>query len=174
STEKFLWAFCDDYLELVKARRNGESGDEAAGSAVVGLTSALSVLLRLLAPYLPFVTEEVWSWWRPGSIHLASWPASRELLALIGGARDEAAERVYDDVIECLAAIRRERSLQKQGFRVPIVHARIGWDAERIARLRQADNDVKRAANVDNLEFVEQDGLTVQAEFGPPLHEAPA
>ncbi|CAN5737731.1 valine--tRNA ligase [soil metagenome] len=165
TTEKFLWAFCDDYLELVKARRNGEFGEPLAASAVTGLTSALSVMLRLLAPYLPFVTEEVWSWWRAGAIHRATWPDADGLLALIGGARDEEAERVYDDVSEALAAIRRERSVQKQGFKVPIVHARLAWTADRIARIRVAEADVKRAANVDVLEFGESDSLTVEARF---------
>ncbi|MEO6213885.1 MAG: class I tRNA ligase family protein, partial [Vicinamibacterales bacterium] len=176
TTEKFLWGFCDDYLELVKARRNGEFGGPAAASAVAGLTSALSVLLRLLAPYLPFVTEEVWSWWRPGSIHRAAWPVSSELLALIGGSRDQAAERAYDDVTEALAAIRRERSLQKQGFKVRMRRAKVGWTADRLARLGGSENDLKRAANIDVIEFVEHETLSVEAEFEPPASgsEVPA
>ena len=168
TTEKFLWAFCDDYLELVKARRNGEFGDGPAASAVAGLTSALSTILRLLAPYLPFVTEEVWSWWQPGSIHRASWPTPAELLKLIGGARDEEAERVYQDVTETLAAIRRERSVQKQGFKVRITRAQVGWTAERIARLKIAEDDLKRAANVDRIDFTDRETLSVEALFDSP------
>src|ERR1041384_557283 len=105
-TESFFWAFCDDYLELVKARRYGDFGADGAASANSAMLVALSALLRLFAPYLPFVTEEVWSWWQPGSVHRSTWPTPAEVVAPIGG-EDVGAVAVFKDAQTALADVRR-------------------------------------------------------------------
>ncbi len=83
-TEQFFWSrFTDTYLELVKARARSEGDAEGRASAVATLRLALSVLVRLFAPVLPYITEEVWSWAFASetgcaSVHGAPWPDERD------------------------------------------------------------------------------------------------
>ena len=116
-TEEFFWWFCDDYIELVKRRRSGD--DASAVSAATAGAAALGVTLRLFAPFLPFVTEEVWSWWRTGSVHRADWPTVEEVTALLGESAELPAVATQQ-ASAITARIRAERSSQKLGFGVPV------------------------------------------------------
>src|SRR6187399_3212510 len=112
-TESFFWSFCDDYLEMVKSRRYGDFTPEGAASANNAMLVALSTLLRLFAPYLPFVTEEVWSWWQRGSIHRASWPTPDDVVMEMGG-EDAAAVTVLEQTQLALGEVRRIKALGKK------------------------------------------------------------
>jgi len=139
-TESFFWSFCDNYVELVKSR--AYAGD---GSALVTLRTALSVLLRLFAPILPFVTEDVWSWWQNGSIHLATWPARSELPA---GSADGA---VFDIAGSVLAEVRKAKTAAKKSLRADVLRAVVSGSAEQLAALDAARGDVIDAGRIAEL-----------------------
>jgi valyl-tRNA synthetase len=154
-TETFFWRFCDDYLELVKGRRYGEQGTDGAASANSALVAALSVLLRLLAPFLPFVTEEVWSWWQSGSIHTAAWPAPGELESLTQGG-DEASraadERAYEWATSVLFEVRKQRSEAKQPLKVPITAVSVKCTADQVGLMPAVEADLRSALRVQRFD----------------------
>jgi len=156
-TESFFWSFCDDHVELVKDRAYGARGDDEAASAKAALAVALSVLLRLFAPVLPFVTEEVWGWWREGSVHRAPWPAAGEFTGLTG---DPA---VVADAATALSAIRKAKSDAKVSMRADVEAAVVTGEPDALGRVEQAASDLAAAGRVAHLTFVPAGGpLTVE------------
>jgi len=168
--EAFFWSFCDDYLELVKSRRYGDFGAEGAASANSAMLVALSTMLRLFAPFLPFVTEEVWSWWQPGSVHRAPWPTGAEVLHHIGGA-DETAAMVLSSTQGALADVRRIKAIEKRPVKAVITKAVLPLTLE---ALRPATRDFQAAAHVRDLQFGAVDSAQVEFEEAAPASGAPA
>ncbi|MEV8634973.1 valine--tRNA ligase [Streptosporangium sp. NPDC051023] len=150
-TERFFWEFCDDYLELVKAR--AYEGGAPARSAHAALRRALDVMLRLFAPFLPFVTEEVWSWWREGSVHRAAWPEAARLGAGSDGGPGGATE-LLPAVAAVLGHVRRAKSDARLSMRAEV--ARLTVTGGLADLVRQAQDDLCGAGAVE--EFVLQPG----------------
>ncbi|WP_166984710.1 valine--tRNA ligase [Canibacter zhoujuaniae] len=147
-TETFFWTFCDDYLELVKSRAYGEGAGQT--SAVATLRTALSVLVRLLAPTLPYVTEEVWSWFNDGSVHQAAWPTTDEVLAVAGSAADASLLQVAG---EAIIGVRGAKSEAKVSQRTGVLRAVISANAETAQKLEQVAADIKALGRITALEI---------------------
>jgi valyl-tRNA synthetase len=163
ATERFFWDFCDNYLELVKQRAYGAAGDWGAASARRTLELALSTLLRLFAPHLPFVTEEVWSWWQEGSIHVARWPDPEEL-----GTTTEASgadPAVYEVAAAVLGEIRKAKSSQQKSMRAEVARAVVRDESERLRALEAALEDVRQAGRVRKVDVVDADDFAVDVEL---------
>jgi valyl-tRNA synthetase len=163
ATERFFWDFCDNYLELVTQRAYGAAGERGAASARRTLELALSTLLRLFAPHLPFVTEEVWSWWQPGSIHRASWPDPGRLRDEVGAA--EADQLVYTVAAEVLGEIRKAKTTQQKSMRAEVDRAVVRDSAERLRALEAALDDVQQAGRVRKIDVLEAEDFTVDVEL---------
>jgi valyl-tRNA synthetase len=146
-TETSFWTWTDDYLELVKGR--AYDGGAAGASAHGALQLALAVYLRLFAPFLPFVTDEVWSWWHEGSVHRTPWPSNAELEAHAG---DPAVFRVTSDV---LTAVRRAKSDAKASMAAEVASVSVAAPLDSLALIRQAEADLKAAARATELTYSE-------------------
>jgi valyl-tRNA synthetase len=145
-TEAFFWDFCDDYVELVKNRAYGALGDRRAASARTALRSTLSALLRLFAPFLPFVTEEVWSWWQEGSVHRAAWPAAG-ILAPAGGSGPTGLSAL-DATRHVLGEIRRRKTEAGVSLRAPVAKVEVSGPATLVELVGAGTDDIKQAGAV--------------------------
>jgi valyl-tRNA synthetase len=173
-SETFFWWFCDFYLELVKGRRYDP--DPAVSASVSrALRLSLSAFQRLLAPFLPFVCEEVWSWWQEGSVHRASWPDAGELLAAVGDdgrdregvlAGEAAREAVALDVtVDVLREVRKAKSQAQVKMRAPVSRVVVHDTAERLSALALGEGDLLEAGTIERIETVEAEELAVEVEL---------
>ncbi|WP_232668485.1 valine--tRNA ligase [Pseudonocardia sp. TRM90224] len=156
ATERFFWTFCDDHVELVKDRAYG--GDPSATAA---LAIALSVQLRLFAPFLPFVTEEIWSWWQgESSVHRAAWPVpselgpdgDKELLAAVG---------------EALSAVRGAKTDRKMSMRTAVERLVVRGPLAALDRIAAARTDLVAAGRIGTLDLVADEASVA------PTYEVP-
>jgi valyl-tRNA synthetase len=154
-TEAFFWSFCDDYLELVKNR--AYAGGEGGASASAALSVALSTLLRLFAPFLPFVTEEVWSWWQEGSVHRALWPEPPQA--------DGADGSVLAATAEVLAQVRKAKSEAKASMRAPVERVVVRHVD---AGLALAEADLRDAGSISELVLQQADQPGVEVTLAVP------
>jgi valyl-tRNA synthetase len=172
--ERFFWFFCDDYLELAKPRAYGGRGQAPAASAIAALRLALSVLLRLFAPFLPFVTEEAWSWTEGGpmpggSIHRASWPTTEPLRLHAAGAdggtwAGRAGEGMLDAASAAIGSIRKAKSQARLPMRASARKLVVTASAPQLKALAEVLGDVQAAGAVAEVELRE-------GPAGEPVHE---
>ena len=156
--ESFFWTFTDDYVELVKDRAYGSRGEAAQASVHAALATTLDTLLRLFAPFIPFATEEVWSWWRSGSVHRAPWP----VIDGFAGLAQQGDPEVLTVVGEALSGLRKSKSEAKVKQRTAVTSATVSGPAAQLEQLRAGLDDLKAAGNAADLTLTDADGeLTV-------------
>jgi valyl-tRNA synthetase len=170
--EAFFWGFTDDYLELVKERAYGQGAFTTSeqASAVLALRKALLVLSRLFAPFLPFATEEVWSWWQSGagSVHLASWPTAEELTANL----DASNSSLLPIAADALHQLRKAKSDAKASMKAEVTSAtlEVPADAKHAVTLLLAD--LKAAGRIHELSIAEGAEIAMTNIVLAPVEEA--
>jgi valyl-tRNA synthetase len=180
--EGFFWWYCDFYLELVKGRRydsdRSEIGQQATASVSRALGASLSVFQRLFAPFLPFVAEEVWSWWQPGSVHHAPWPQEAELKGALGGDGGSESgggghvleEEALAITAEVLREVRKAKSQARRPMRAPVRRVVVRDSARRLEALELGSGDLLQAGSIEALERVVDEEFAVEVD----LAEEPA
>ena len=145
-TETFFWSFTDDYVELVKERTYGNQGEDAAKSARAALGLTTHTLLKLFAPFIPFVTEEVWSWWQEGSIHLTTWPQAQEVLT-----NQAIGVEALNNVTWILGEVRKVKTENKQSMKAEVKSLEVWAKTEVIDQVKAAQKDLLAAGNIKEL-----------------------
>ena len=167
-TEEFFWWFCDDYVELVKTRGYLSHSEEGAMSARAALRRALSTLQRLLAPLLPFVTEEVWNWWQTGSVHQSQWPTTNELtLGLASGPNEE----LLDAICGAIGVIRRAKTEAKVSQRAVVTEASFVASIDAASAITAGWADIADAGSVEkwSISTADTNEITVNVTLAPNI-----
>ena len=155
-TEKFFWgAFTDNYIELIKRRSRSEDDPKGRASAVATLRLALNVVLRLFAPVVPTITDEVWSWvfaeeTGDSSIHLTTWPVVAELDAIsvpdVNGS--------FSAACDAISAIRKAKSESGMSLNRELSVLNLETDEVGQQDLTLVIKDVAAAGGADDISFV--------------------
>ncbi len=162
-TEELFWWYCDYYLELVKGRRY--DAPEVAASVSRALRLSLSAFQRLFAPFLPFVCEEVWSWWQEGSIHRADWPDAEPLLDEARAGEPEREQRALATAADVLREVRKAKSQAKRPMRAPVARVLVRDTPERLGALELGADDLSSAGAIEALETEPAEELAVLVEL---------
>ena len=157
--ERFFWSdLCDNYLELAKARLYGEPGP-ARSAAQWTLYQTLLTVLKLLAPHLPYITEEIYQglfrqWESATSIHLSSWPAEQPLWM------DTPSEEAGKALLDILRQVRRYKAEYGLSVGAELASLCIHIAPEQRATIEQMLVDIKSATRATTIIIENGESLT--------------
>ena len=163
-TEAFFWAFCDDYLELVKSRAYGGRATAAASANADPARWPCPPSCGCSPRSCPSSPRRSWSWWQEGSVHRAPWPRVTEL----GGSR-RAPTRCAGGGGRVLGEVRKAKTAAGASMRAPARLVVVRDKAARLAALDQAGADVQEAGTIAEMVTEEADDFSVKVELAPAI-----
>ena len=150
--ENFFWhSFCDNYLEIVKDRlyNPDKRGKEARVSAQFSLYNSLLAILKMMAPVMPFITEEIYHMHyaqkeKLKSIHNSKWPDLKMV--------DEKSEKLGDVLVSAVQNVRKTKAERNMSLKVPVKKLMIK------AKITKSDfekikDDLSGATKAEDIEF---------------------
>ncbi len=171
-TESFFWEkFCDNYLELIKVRAYQEEMTPGKISALATLKFTLSVLLRLFAPFVPFFTEEAWSWifsdpaGKNKSVHTSAWPEEKEFSGIPKPEMNDA----FGATMEILAAVRKVKSEAKVSVKTPLKSLAISGKSDDIKIIGAIQGDLFPTLGTQEAKTIEKSVETARFEVKAEL-----
>ena len=165
-------------LRLLPRARQGtplRPGPRRSASVSLALRLSLSVFHRLLAPFLPFVCEEVWSWWQQGSVIARRGPSGRSCASGRGrGGRARVEDLALDVTAEALREVRKAKSDARRPMRAPVQRLLVRDTPERLRALELGRDDLLQAGSIGTLEAVEADEFVAEVELADEVDEPAA
>ncbi|MDR2902562.1 MAG: valine--tRNA ligase, partial [Lactobacillales bacterium] len=148
TAEHCFWDFCDNYLEIVKGRAYGDN----PLSAVSSLRVTIDMFLKLFAPFMPFITEEIYQSkpWTPAkvSVHVELFPTPETYQCAAGEIC------VYERAVSLVEMVRKIKAEQKRSLRTPVDELKVSGNDKAIADLQDAKDDIENVLNIKNGNFV--------------------
>lgn len=155
AVEKFFWhSFCDNYIEFIKDRiyNPDKYGKDAKISAQYALYNVTLAVIKLFAPIMPFITEEVYQMYfaskeEKKSIHISSWPIVDKNLI------DEEAEEAGDVLVDIVGCVRKYKSQSNVSLKTPISVLRIHCEDKHKELIPLIEKDILAVCKAEKLEF---------------------
>ena len=167
--EKTFWSFCDNYIELVKARTYQLKGEPGGISGALTLDCSLYLFLKMFAPFLPYITEEVWSWRYKGesdSIHLSPWEKGSSLTDQVSlpfiQKKDlkktedtiQQSEEFLGVVFSILEQVRNQKASQRKSLSSPVENLILKGNFQQIEWFHFCKEDILRAGHIQNIHTI--------------------
>lgn len=156
-TEELFWKYCDYYIELVKARAYGDEKTSARSSALSTMLHSYKLFLQLFAPFLPYVTEEMWSIFVKDShsIHTEFWPKHNEV--------SNQYDNYLSSMMNVLDVVRMTKTKAQKNMRWPLAYMKIFGRQEELQKIKAILPDILAASNVNEKDviFTEEQVLNI-------------
>lgn len=170
-SEEFFWGtFCDNFIELAKPRTYDEELTPERVSAAAALRLTLRATLRLFAPFMPFITEEVWQWAFTGdadmheSIHRSPWPTLDEFAAV----PEPKSAELWPLMVQVLDEVRKAKADANLSIKAPVARVTVTAAPEACAAILPSSDDITRMLSIEDWslkESAEADALVVDIEL---------